>query len=55
MLEKHNLKENKCLKKLFDVKKKRALVYGRHTFTADMMSTQCSESMNNILKKILEA
>ncbi|XP_061998835.1 protein FAR1-RELATED SEQUENCE 5-like [Rosa rugosa] len=54
MLEKHNLKEDKWLKNLFDVREKWALVYGRHTFTADMMSTQRSESMNNILKKYLK-
>ncbi|KAM5576773.1 protein FAR1-RELATED SEQUENCE 5-like [Rosa sericea] len=54
MLEKHNLKEDKWLKNLFDMRKKWALVYGRHTFTADMMSTQRSESMNNILKKYLK-
>ncbi|KAK9931764.1 hypothetical protein M0R45_019028 [Rubus argutus] len=54
MLEMHNLKENKWLKKLFDVKEKWAFMYGRHTFTADMMSTQRSESMNNTLKKYLK-
>ena len=47
MLKKHNLMDNKWLKKLFDVKEKWALVYGRYTFTADMMSTQRSESMNS--------
>ncbi|KAL8167766.1 hypothetical protein V2J09_009265, partial [Rumex salicifolius] len=30
--------------------KKRALVYGRDTFCADMMSTQRSESMNKVMK-----
>ena len=38
---------------LFEERKKWALVYGRHTFTADMISTQRSESMNNVLKKYL--
>ncbi|CAN1131790.1 Protein FAR1-RELATED SEQUENCE 5 [Linum perenne] len=30
------------------------MVYGRHMFTTDMMSTQRSESMNNVLKKYLK-
>ncbi|CAN1849458.1 Protein FAR1-RELATED SEQUENCE 5 [Linum perenne] len=30
------------------------MVYGRHMFIADMMSTQRSESMNNVLKKYLK-
>ncbi|EOA19148.1 hypothetical protein CARUB_v10007820mg [Capsella rubella] len=50
MLEKHNLRENKWLQNVFD-----AMVYGRHTFTADMVSTQRSESMNNILKRYLKS
>ena len=55
MLEKHNLEENTWLIDLFNLREKWALVYGRHTFTADMMSTQRSESMNSVLKKILES
>ncbi|XP_010495230.1 PREDICTED: protein FAR1-RELATED SEQUENCE 5-like [Camelina sativa] len=55
MLEKHNLTENKWLKNVFDVREKWAMVYGRHTFTADMVSTQRSESMNNILKRYLKS
>ena len=31
------------------------MVYGRHTFTADMVSTQRSESMNSILKRYLKS
>ncbi|XP_010445346.1 PREDICTED: protein FAR1-RELATED SEQUENCE 5-like [Camelina sativa] len=54
MLEKHKLTEDKWLKNLFELKEKWAMVYGRHTFTADMVSTQRSESMNNILKKYLK-
>ncbi|KAK9290232.1 hypothetical protein L1049_008399 [Liquidambar formosana] len=54
MLEKYGLKENNWLKSLFEVKEKWALVYGRHTFTADMKATQRSESMNNVLKKYLK-
>ncbi|KAG7583246.1 Zinc finger SWIM-type [Arabidopsis suecica] len=55
MLKKHNLIENKWLKNVFEVKEKWAMVYGRHTFTADMVSTQRSESMNNILKRYLKS
>ncbi|KFK36227.1 hypothetical protein AALP_AA4G094500 [Arabis alpina] len=54
MLNKHNLTENKWLKNVFEVREKWAMVYGRHTFTIDMMSTQHSESMNNILKRYLK-
>ncbi|CAE6011084.1 unnamed protein product [Arabidopsis arenosa] len=55
MLNKHNLTENKWLKNMFEVREKWAMVYGRHTFTADMVSTQRSESMNNILKRYLKS
>ncbi|XP_059630857.1 protein FAR1-RELATED SEQUENCE 5-like [Cornus florida] len=54
MLEKYSLKENAWLKELFEVREKWAMVYGRHTFTADMTSTQCSEIMNNVLKNYLK-
>ncbi|XP_059663898.1 protein FAR1-RELATED SEQUENCE 5-like [Cornus florida] len=54
MLDKYSLKENKRLKELFDVREKWAMVYGRHTFTANMKSTQLSESMNNVLKNYLK-
>ena len=50
MLQKHNLIEDKWLKNLFELREKWAMVYERHSFTADMVSTQRSESMNNILK-----
>ncbi|XP_062011757.1 protein FAR1-RELATED SEQUENCE 5-like [Rosa rugosa] len=53
MLEKYSLQENKWLNNLFELREKWALVYGRHTFTADMKSTQRSECMNNVLKKYL--
>lgn len=53
MLQKYNLTSNIWLGDLFEERKKWALVYSRHTFTADMMSTQRSESMNNVLKKYL--
>ncbi|PRQ24833.1 putative transcription factor FAR family [Rosa chinensis] len=51
MLEKYNLQENKWLGRLFDLKEKWALVYGRETFCADITTTQRSESMNNSIKK----
>ncbi|XP_056862279.1 protein FAR1-RELATED SEQUENCE 5-like [Raphanus sativus] len=54
MLSKHKLTENKWLENLFEVKEKWAMVYGRHTFTADMVSTQRSESINSILKGYLK-
>ncbi|KAK2640944.1 hypothetical protein Ddye_022707 [Dipteronia dyeriana] len=53
MLQKYNLTSNTWLGDLFEARKKWALVYGRHIFTADMMSTQRSESTNNVLKKYL--
>ncbi|XP_059626986.1 protein FAR1-RELATED SEQUENCE 5-like [Cornus florida] len=54
MLDKYSLKENKWLKELFEVREKWAMVYGRHTFTADMKITQRSESMNSVLKNYLK-
>ncbi|XP_059654559.1 protein FAR1-RELATED SEQUENCE 5-like [Cornus florida] len=54
MLENYCLKKNKRLKDLFEVREKWAMVYGRHTFTVDMKSTQRSESMNNVLKNYLK-
>ncbi|XP_062093608.1 protein FAR1-RELATED SEQUENCE 9-like [Humulus lupulus] len=50
MLEKYDLRDNKWLKKMFNLKEKWALVYGRETFCADMTTTQRSESMNNVIK-----
>ncbi|XP_027124261.1 protein FAR-RED IMPAIRED RESPONSE 1-like [Coffea arabica] len=40
MLKKYGLEDNKWLKKMFDIKEKWALVYGRETFCADMTTTQ---------------
>ncbi|XP_062005795.1 protein FAR1-RELATED SEQUENCE 5-like [Rosa rugosa] len=54
MLEKYSLKENKWLTNLFELREKWVIVYERHTFTADMKSTQRSECMNNVLKKYLK-
>ncbi|CAO2147099.1 unnamed protein product, partial [Urochloa humidicola] len=50
LLDKYKLRENDWLKRLFNNRKKWALVYGRDRFSADMVSTQRSESMNNELK-----
>nr|XP_048321706.1 protein FAR1-RELATED SEQUENCE 5-like [Ziziphus jujuba var. spinosa] len=50
MLEKYDLKDNDWLIRMFDLRKKWALVYGRETFCADMTTTQRSESMNNVIK-----
>ncbi|EOA25092.1 hypothetical protein CARUB_v10018400mg [Capsella rubella] len=55
IVKKHNLTENKWLKNVFEVRAKWAVVYGRHTFTADIVSTQRSESMNDILKRYLKS
>jgi zinc finger SWIM domain-containing protein 3 len=55
MLKKYNLTNNKWLEGIFDIKEKWAMVYGRHMFTADMKTTQRSESMNNVLKKYLKS
>ena len=54
MLQKYSLTDNKWLAGIFEVKEKWAMVYGRHMFTADMKSTQRSESINNVLKKYLK-
>ncbi|XP_027169197.1 protein FAR-RED IMPAIRED RESPONSE 1-like [Coffea eugenioides] len=51
MLKMYCLEDNKWLKKMFDIKEKWALVYGRETFCADMTTTQRSESMNSVIKK----
>ncbi|KAL3509230.1 hypothetical protein ACH5RR_028631 [Cinchona calisaya] len=47
MLDKYDLQDNDWLKRMFDIKEKWALVYGRGTFCADMTTTQRSESMNS--------
>ncbi|XP_042016299.1 protein FAR-RED IMPAIRED RESPONSE 1-like [Salvia splendens] len=50
MLEKYNLQDNQWLKRMFSLREKWALVYGRNTFCADMVSTQRSECMNVVVK-----
>ncbi|XP_030935722.1 protein FAR1-RELATED SEQUENCE 5-like [Quercus lobata] len=54
MLETYDVTDNPWLREMFDVKEKWCMVYGRHMFTADMKSTQCSKSMNGVLKKYLK-
>jgi zinc finger SWIM domain-containing protein 3 len=44
------LQGNKWLQRLFDKRYLWALVYGRNTFSADMVLTQRNESLNNELK-----
>ena len=39
MLAKYDLKNNGWLKRMFDLKEKWSLVYGRETFCTDMTST----------------
>ena len=43
MLKKYGLEDNDWLKRMFEIKEKWALVYGRETFCADMTTTQRSE------------
>ena len=53
MLEKYVLTDNEWLDSLFKDRKRWALVYGRQSFCVDMKSTQRSESLKNVIKKIL--
>ena len=53
MLDKHGLRENTWLQRLFEKREQWALVYGRNTFSAHMSTTQRSESMNNELKRYI--
>ncbi|KAL3529525.1 hypothetical protein ACH5RR_008847 [Cinchona calisaya] len=46
-----NNEDNDWLKRMFELKEKRALVYGRETFCTDMTTTQRSESMNSVIKR----
>ncbi|XP_047337223.1 protein FAR1-RELATED SEQUENCE 5-like [Impatiens glandulifera] len=51
MLTQYSLEENDWLRRMFQLREKWALVYGRHIFCADMTTTQRSESMNSIVKR----
>ncbi|XP_010263150.1 PREDICTED: protein FAR1-RELATED SEQUENCE 5-like isoform X2 [Nelumbo nucifera] len=53
MINKYNLQENDWLQKLYEKRYRWALVFGRQTFSADISTTQRSESMNSCLKKYL--
>lgn len=53
MLEKYKLQDNEWLRRLFNIKEKWALVYGRNTFSAEITTTQRSESLNSLVKKYL--
>jgi zinc finger SWIM domain-containing protein 3 len=46
MLDKYGLRENEWLQRWFEKRKQWALVYGKNTFSAQMTTTQRSESMN---------
>eukprot|EP00268_Persea_americana_P048001 TRINITY_DN5037_c1_g1_i3.p1 TRINITY_DN5037_c1_g1~~TRINITY_DN5037_c1_g1_i3.p1 ORF type:complete len:852 (-),score=138.98 TRINITY_DN5037_c1_g1_i3:305-2860(-) len=54
MLEQYELRDNTWLTKLFNEKEKWALVYGRSTFSADIISALRNGSMNVELKKYLD-
>ncbi|XP_057809346.1 protein FAR1-RELATED SEQUENCE 5-like [Salvia miltiorrhiza] len=51
MLNKYGLENNDWLRRMFKLKEKWALVYGRQMFCADMTTTQRSESVNSIVKR----
>nr|XP_027062985.1 protein FAR1-RELATED SEQUENCE 5-like [Coffea arabica] len=51
MLKKYGLEDNDWLKRMFEIKEKWALVYGRETFCANMTTGQRSESMNSVIKR----
>ncbi|XP_042380198.1 protein FAR1-RELATED SEQUENCE 5-like [Zingiber officinale] len=51
MSAKYALEDNNWLRRMYNIKEKWALVYGRQMFCADMTTTQRSESMNSIVKK----
>ncbi|XP_042019642.1 protein FAR1-RELATED SEQUENCE 5-like [Salvia splendens] len=50
MLEKYNLQDNQWLTRMFSLREKWALVYGRNTFCADIITTQRGECMNAVVK-----
>ncbi|XP_021742797.1 protein FAR1-RELATED SEQUENCE 5-like [Chenopodium quinoa] len=51
MLVKYDLVGNSWLERVYNLREKWALVYGRQTFCADMSTTQRSESMNAQLRR----
>jgi zinc finger SWIM domain-containing protein 3 len=50
LLTNYSLEENSWMENLYELREKWAAVY-RNSFTADMITTQRSEGMNNIFKK----
>ncbi|XP_073005076.1 protein FAR1-RELATED SEQUENCE 12-like isoform X1 [Typha latifolia] len=54
LLEKYDLKDNDWLRKLYAEREIWALVYGRHTFCADITSTLRSDNLNAVLKEYLK-
>ncbi|XP_059650165.1 protein FAR1-RELATED SEQUENCE 5-like [Cornus florida] len=50
--EEHDIVGNKWLSKLYDVREKWCQVFNRDTFSANILSTQRSESTNNIFQHI---
>ncbi|KAG9458416.1 hypothetical protein H6P81_002924 [Aristolochia fimbriata] len=55
MLDEYNLRGNSWLEDLFKEKYKWAMVYGRHTFCANLRSTQRSETFNSLMRKYLNS
>ncbi|XP_051127822.1 protein FAR1-RELATED SEQUENCE 5-like [Andrographis paniculata] len=55
MLVKYDILENEWLNKLFRVKEKWALVYGRQFFCADITTTQRSEGINSVIKRYVSS
>lgn len=53
MLENYDLHGNEWLAKLFEDKERWSLAYERHIFCADMKTTLSRESMNSVLKELL--
>ncbi|KAL8171327.1 hypothetical protein V2J09_023131 [Rumex salicifolius] len=50
MLGKYELQNNAWLKRMFDIKEKWALVYGRDRFIADITTTQRGETMDELIE-----
>ncbi|KAL8170627.1 hypothetical protein V2J09_022431 [Rumex salicifolius] len=52
-LDKYSLQDNDWIMRLFIIKEKWTLLYGRYTFCANMISTQQSESMDKVIKEYI--
>ncbi|XP_010276948.1 PREDICTED: protein FAR1-RELATED SEQUENCE 5-like isoform X2 [Nelumbo nucifera] len=53
MINKYNLQENNWLRKLYNERHRWDLVFGRHSFSADISITLRNERMNGCLRKYL--